>query len=101
MKFGDGSAKGRRATDEASLPLKRMGTVEWLLLLVLSVLWGGSFFFNRIVLAELPPMTLVLGRVALAAIGIAVKVLRAEQGDDPAAGVGARIESDQAPAAHF
>ncbi len=75
MTSGDGSARGRHATIEASPLLKRMGTVEWLLLLVLSVLWGGSFFFNRIVLAELPPMTLVLGRVALAAIAINVLVV--------------------------
>jgi len=31
------------------------------------VLWGGSFFFNGVVLRELPPFTLVLLRVALAA----------------------------------
>jgi drug/metabolite transporter (DMT)-like permease len=32
------------------------------------VLWGGSFFFNGVVLRELPPFTLVLLRVALAAL---------------------------------
>ena len=41
---------------------------DWSLLVVLSVLWGGSFFFNGVVLRELPPFTLVLLRVALAAI---------------------------------
>jgi drug/metabolite transporter (DMT)-like permease len=40
---------------------------SWLLLIMLSVLWGGSFFFVAVALRELPPMTLVLGRVALAA----------------------------------
>ena len=35
---------------------------------MLSVLWGGSFFFNGVVLRELPPLTVVLLRVALAAI---------------------------------
>ena len=39
-----------------------------LLLIVLSVLWGGSFFFNGVVLQELPPFTTVLLRVSLAAI---------------------------------
>jgi drug/metabolite transporter (DMT)-like permease len=34
---------------------------------VLSVLWGGSFFFNGAALRELPPLTLVLLRVALGA----------------------------------
>jgi drug/metabolite transporter (DMT)-like permease len=41
---------------------------DWALLGVLSVLWGGSFFFNGVVLRELPPLTLVLLRVALAAL---------------------------------
>ncbi len=46
---------------------KNMGLGEWLLLVTLSVLWGGSFFFNALALAELPPLTVVLGRVAVAA----------------------------------
>jgi drug/metabolite transporter (DMT)-like permease len=41
---------------------------DWALLLLLSVLWGGSFFFNGVILKELPPLTLVLLRVALAAL---------------------------------
>src|SRR6201988_764689 len=45
----------------------RMVARDWSLLAVLSVLWGGSFFFNGVVLRELPPLTLVLTRVALAA----------------------------------
>jgi drug/metabolite transporter (DMT)-like permease len=32
------------------------------------VLWGGSFFFNGVILKELPPLTLVLLRVALASL---------------------------------
>ncbi len=45
-----------------------MGRAEWVLLLVLSVLWGGSFFFSKVALRELPPFTVVLCRVGLAAI---------------------------------
>jgi drug/metabolite transporter (DMT)-like permease len=41
---------------------------DWALLGVLSVLWGGSFFFNGVALRELPPLTLVFLRVALAAM---------------------------------
>ena len=41
---------------------------DWLLLGLLSILWGGSFFFNGVVLKELPPFTLVLLRVTLAAL---------------------------------
>lgn len=46
----------------------RIDARDWLLLGVLSVLWGGSFFFNGVVLREVPPLTLVLLRVALASI---------------------------------
>ena len=41
---------------------------DWLLLGLLSILWGGSFFFNGVVLKELPSFTLVLLRVALATL---------------------------------
>ncbi|WP_121116292.1 DMT family transporter [Croceibacterium ferulae] len=48
------------------MPINRtMGPREWGLLLVLSVLWGGSFFFIGVALAGLPPLTLVLARVLL------------------------------------
>jgi drug/metabolite transporter (DMT)-like permease len=40
---------------------------DWLLILVLSVFWGGSFFFTEIAVAEIPPFTLALLRVAIAA----------------------------------
>lgn len=45
-----------------------MTAVEWLLLAALSVLWGGSFFFFKVLDAELPVFTIVLGRVAIAAL---------------------------------
>ena len=49
---------------------KTMGLIEWSLLIVLSMLWGGSFFLGKVALAELGPFTLVLGRVAIAAIAL-------------------------------
>ena len=45
-----------------------MGLFDWALLLILSILWGGSFFFSKIALSELPPFTVVLARVAIAAM---------------------------------
>jgi drug/metabolite transporter (DMT)-like permease len=39
----------------------------WGLILLLSVIWGGSFLFVAIALEGLPPLTIALGRVALAA----------------------------------
>lgn len=46
----------------------RMGTTEWGIIALLSVIWGGSFLFLKIALRELPPFTLVLVRVGGAGI---------------------------------
>ena len=53
-----------------------MNAVEWGLLILLSVVWGGSFFFNQVAVAELPPLSVVATRVAGAAL-ILLVVLRA------------------------
>lgn len=45
-----------------------MITMEWAMLLALATLWGGSFFFNAIAVRELPVFTVVVSRVALAAV---------------------------------
>lgn len=47
---------------------RTMGPAQWAMLLLLSVLWGGSFFFAGIAVTGLPPFTIVLLRVALAAV---------------------------------
>lgn len=44
-----------------------MPALVWSLLLALSVLWGGSFFFVGVAVAEVPPLTLVALRVGIAA----------------------------------
>lgn len=49
-----------------------MSLHTWGLLLLLSVLWGGSFFFAKVAVSELPPLVLVFGRVALAALALNV-----------------------------
>ncbi|MDP2854585.1 MAG: EamA family transporter, partial [Smithellaceae bacterium] len=49
---------------------RSMGPFEWLLLVTLSVLWGGSFFFSKVALYELPPFTVVLARVGIAAVAL-------------------------------
>ena len=43
-----------------------MGLPEWAMLILLGIIWGGSFFFARVAVAEIPPLTLVLFRVAIA-----------------------------------
>jgi drug/metabolite transporter (DMT)-like permease len=45
-----------------------MTPLEWGMLIALSLLWGGSFFFVGVALRELPPFTIVVLRVGIAAI---------------------------------
>lgn len=46
----------------------RMGGAEWAQLLLLSLIWGGSFFFIAIALTGLPVLTIVTARVGIAAL---------------------------------
>ena len=43
---------------------------EWMLLVLLSVVWGGSFFFNGIALREFPTLSIVTARVGIAALAL-------------------------------
>lgn len=45
-----------------------MNARVWAMLILLSMLWGGSFFFVGIVVTDLPPLTIVALRVGIAAI---------------------------------
>ncbi|MEM7037862.1 MAG: DMT family transporter [Bacteroidota bacterium] len=49
---------------------KTMDGQDWGLLILLSVLWGGAYFFAGVAVKELPPLTVVLVRVFLAAIAL-------------------------------
>jgi drug/metabolite transporter (DMT)-like permease len=50
-------------------PINRaMTPLEWGMLLCLSVLWGGSFFFNAVAVKELPTFTIVVCRVVFASV---------------------------------
>jgi len=40
------------------------------MLVGLSILWGGSFMFSGLLVAELPPLTIVLGRVVIGAAAL-------------------------------
>lgn len=54
-----------------ALPSNRsrpMNPLEWAILLILSVIWGGAFFFNAVAVAEIPVFTVVVSRVAIAAL---------------------------------
>lgn len=49
---------------------RSMGMVEWWLLVGLSVLWGGSFFFVEVAVDAFGPLTIVALRVGLAAVAL-------------------------------
>lgn len=50
--------------------VKQMSQYEWLLLIILSIVWGGSFFFVGVAVEALPPLTIVALRVSLATIAL-------------------------------
>ncbi len=55
-----------------SAAARPMSAAVWAQLLLLGAIWGGSFFFARIAVQEIPPFTLVLLRVAIAAAALHV-----------------------------
>lgn len=56
MAVGTSAASGRQ-----------MSLTDWTLLTLLGAIWGGSFFFARIAVAEIAPLALVMFRVVIAA----------------------------------
>jgi len=49
-----------------------MSASTWGLLILLGAIWGASFFFARIAVAEVPPLALVLLRVSIAAAALQI-----------------------------
>jgi drug/metabolite transporter (DMT)-like permease len=47
---------------------------DWLILLLLAVIWGGAFFFIGVAVRHVPPLTYVWLRVTIAALGMWVYV---------------------------
>jgi drug/metabolite transporter (DMT)-like permease len=43
---------------------------EWGLVVLLSMLWGGSFFFAKVIVQQVPPFTLGFARFAIAAVAL-------------------------------
>lgn len=56
---------------------RTMTLQEWSLLLALSVLWGGSFFFAGVAVKALPPFIIVTLRVVIAALALHI-ILRTQ-----------------------
>lgn len=44
-----------------------MAAGDWGALVLLSLIWGGSFFFGKVAIAEIPPLTMVFARVTIGA----------------------------------
>ena len=53
---------------------RAMGTVEWALVGLLALLWGGTFYFVEIMLEAMDPVSAVLLRVAPAAAALTILV---------------------------
>lgn len=47
-----------------------MSLKDWLLLTAISFMWGGSFFFNSILIDAVGPWSVTAGRVTIGAIGV-------------------------------
>ena len=52
----------------------QMNALTWGLLLLLGLIWGGSFFFARIAVHDVPPFTLVFLRLSIAAIALHIYI---------------------------
>lgn len=50
----------------------KMGKAEWLMLLILSVLWGSSFINLKNALSEIEPFTVVFLRITIAGLGLLI-----------------------------
>ncbi|SFI95062.1 DMT family transporter [Aerobium aerolatum] len=55
---------------KTSIQQKTITPRDWSMLLLLGALWGGSFFFARVAVLEIHPLTLVLFRVSIAAVAL-------------------------------
>ena len=48
---------------------------DWALILLLSIIWGGAFFFNVVALRGFPTNTLVFGRMAIATLPLLIIIM--------------------------
>lgn len=54
---------------------KTMSASDWALLIILSIVWGGSFLFNGVAVKELPPLTIVAIRIMGGAVALLLFLL--------------------------
>jgi drug/metabolite transporter (DMT)-like permease len=83
----DTPAKSRPHTN--SMINQTMGSRQWGVLLFLALIWGGSFFFIKVAVTHVAPLTFVWLRVAIAAAALlAFMAMRGERGSITRALVG-------------
>jgi drug/metabolite transporter (DMT)-like permease len=56
----------------ASQKSPTISTYAWMMLLLLGLIWGGSFFFARVAVLHVPPLTLAFLRLLIAAVTLHV-----------------------------
>lgn len=55
--------------------MPRRTSTDWLLLLILSLIWGTSFLFTKVAVHATTPETIVLGRVSVGAVTLTILLL--------------------------
>jgi drug/metabolite transporter (DMT)-like permease len=77
---GIGQSAAPSPAEENAMPTHQMTPAQWAMILALSLLWGGSFFFNEIALRAVPVLSVVTARVVLgAALLLLILTLRGER----------------------
>jgi drug/metabolite transporter (DMT)-like permease len=67
----------RAAPSRAAFPAgppRAMSAIEWALLIFLALIWGGSFYFNKVLLGVFEPFTVVLERAGIAAVALIIAI---------------------------
>ena len=73
-------AGGSPAGDKHAMNRSQMNGSDWLILLVLAVIWGGAFFFIGVAVRHVPPLTYVWLRLTIGALGLwAYLMIRGER----------------------
>ena len=58
------------AGDSSSMIRSQMNDRDWLVLLILALIWGGAFFFIGVAVRHVPPLTYVWLRLTIGAAGL-------------------------------
>src|SRR5689334_10198490 len=68
------------AGDNSPMIRSQMNGRDWLILLVLALIWGGAFFFIGVAVRHVPPLTYVWLRLTIGAAGLwAYLIVRGER----------------------